>query len=111
VSQISKMKDYQVVAYLHDMTESHDWMDTDPLVEAEYRELQAEIEKRGIRLTKQLVQKWWHKYGAKREGRMQWKKPRGYNNHWREDTVAVYSDGTMHTVYCSLAAIVADIGY
>lgn len=104
MNEFDGMKDYELVGSLHQL--ANDWN----YENADLSPIQAEIERRGIKLTKPLVKQWWYKHNKGLEGRMRWEKPKGSNNHWDKDTVAVYTDGTISIIYCSLEAIVADIG-
>jgi hypothetical protein len=110
MTELQKYKDYELIQAIHGMTEEINWLNADLESEKEFVELQAEIERRGIKLTKGIVKRWWYRHCKGLKGRMQWQKPRGYNNHWDNDVVAVYKHGTLAIVYHSLAAVVSDIG-
>jgi hypothetical protein len=108
-----QFKDYQLIKLRFALQENEYNSECDrlkPYLENELELLNAEIQKRGIHLTKTLVKRWWHTYNKGIEGRMQWKQPSGYNHWWEKGTVAVYEFGAAATAYRSLEAIVSDIG-
>lgn len=107
------LRSYQLFKIRYALSENIHIVEFDTMSSAHFDtdSINAEIEIRGIRLTKKLVKHWWHIYNKGLGGRMEWRKPSGYNHWWDRNTVAAYNhQGGGTTVYDSLEAIISDIG-